>query len=175
VTITPIGTTPRAASRNRRLIVIALAVVGLAVVLEFAWAGFRLATSQQVTPQGTAVSIPGGQVTVESVEHALPSELGTALPADSHVVAVTLTVTADAGAPLLMSASDYVIDGIGVPAAIVPSRVTPQDARVPAGSAEQISLMYAVPDLSTDLVLDLPGGAKVSAEHADHPGDRAAS
>jgi hypothetical protein len=35
--------------------------------------------------------------------------------------------------------------------------------------------MYAVPDLSTDLMLDLPGGAKVSAEHADHPGDRAAS
>ena len=32
--------------------------------------------------------------------------------------------------------------------------------------------MSAVPDQSTDLLLTLPDGVVVSAEHQDHPGDR---
>lgn len=178
MTVTPTDETSSAtptASRNRRIVLVALAVIGVAILVEFGWAGLRLASQGQVNPTGVAVAIPSGLVTVESVEHALPSELGAPLPDGSHAVAVTLTTSADAGATVEVNPAEFVIEGTGVPAPIAPSRATPAAESVPGGTSARITMFFAVPDESTDLVLDLPGGQRVSAEHDDHPGDASSS
>jgi hypothetical protein len=176
MTVIPTGTTSSVtpkAPRNRRIVLIALAVIGLAIVAELGWAGMRLTASTQVNPQGVPVSVSDGTVTVEAVEHAFPDELGSPLPTGTHAVAVTLSLTADADSTLEVNPSQYRVDGTGVPALIEPSRATPQSATIPGGSTVEMTLVYAVPDESTDLSLDLPDGQRISAEHDDHPGDRA--
>ena len=166
-----LGATAGGTSRARRVGMILLALLAVVILLEASWAIMKLATSGKVNPQGTAVTIPGGHVTVESVEHALPAELGAALPAGTHVVAVTLVLVADDSDTLPINIADYAIEGTGIDGIVVPSTTTPQLTSVPGGATVTTTAMYAVPDESTELVLDLPGGAKVSAEHADHPGD----
>jgi hypothetical protein len=139
------------------------------------WVAFTTATAREIQPVGTEVAVPGGHVTVQSVEHALPAELGVPLPPNTHTVAVTIVLAADDGADLVARASDFTIEGSGIEGVVEPSRATPPDVTVPNGGLVAMTLMYAVLDNSTDLALTLPGGERVSAEHDDHPGDAEAA
>jgi hypothetical protein len=164
--------TPTAAATQGRRLAVAVLVAILAVVLvSVGWAVWRLNGVAEVAQIGTPAEIPDGHLLVEGIEHVAPSELGAPLPDGSHAVEVKVTLTADEGAGLAVSTDELVIEGTGVPEPIPPSRVVRMS--VPSGGTAPLTLVYAVPDASTDLVLVLPGGAEVSAEHDDHPGDRA--
>jgi hypothetical protein len=156
--------------RGRRVGLAILAVLAVVILLEISWAGMKLVSSKQVTAQGVAVGIPGGLVTVDSVEHALPEELGTDLPAGTHVVAVTMKITGADSAALVLATPEFVIEGLRIPGAVEPSNWAPVVASVPAGSTVTTTAMYAVPDDSDELVLDLPGDGRISAAHDGHPG-----
>jgi len=159
--------------RGRRAPLIGLGVVGLGLVAVFGWSVISMTPTGAVQPQGVAVGIPGGEVIVQAVEHEFPDALGKPLPAGTHAVAVTLAVSADDAGPLDLLGADFVIEGTNIQGAVGPSRSTPALLSVPRGGTRNMTLVYALPDSSTNLALDLPGGARVSAEHADHPGDRA--
>jgi len=167
--------TPAVESRTsdrRRAMVVALACV-LGFVLLLAAAGaWRWAGVEKVAGVGESVAIPGGTVRMDAIEHVEPAQLGAPLAAGSHAVQVDLTVSADDQAPTIVSAEDFAIEGTGVTSPIKASRAQPQDATVPRGGTLPVTLIFAVPDESTALLLTVPGGALISADHDDHPGDR---
>jgi hypothetical protein len=161
----------RTHDRRRAAAVVLAVAVGLALCAGGA-AAWRLAAAEKVAAVGAVVAIPGGQLQVDEITHVGPDTLGGVLPVGTHAVQLSMTVSADQQAPTIVSADDFTVVGTGVPAPIVASRATPQEATVPRGTSISVVLVFAVPDLSTDLVLTVPGGALVTAEHADHPGDR---
>jgi hypothetical protein len=150
-----------------------LALLGIVLVLVGGWATMRLATAAQVQAAGTLVEIPGGQVLVNDVDHVTPDQLQAPLPEGTHAVEVQLSVSANEA--VNVDGREFVVEGTGIVGAIAPTRSEPAEAQIPAGGTAELRLIFALPDESTDLVLVLPGGGRVSAEHADHPGDRPAS
>jgi hypothetical protein len=160
---------PGTANRRAILLLGALAIVLLGIG---GWASMRLAAASQIHPLGVPIAIPHGQAQVEDIEHVPADQLGTTLPDGAHAVRVTVFLSADQDAPMDVAGSSFVIEGAGIDGAVEPSRVVPARARVLAGGVAQVSLVFAVPDESTDLVMVLPGGGRVSAEHRDHPGDQ---
>lgn len=196
VTSEPTGTTtdarlevstdprPSTASRNRVLAVVALVAVALLLVGASAWATLALrpgdarsapegTSDSGVVPVGIPATVPGGTLTVEEVEHVTPDALGgAALPPQSHATQVTLTVSAWNDGPMSLQPNDVTMTGIGIAAPLVASAVTPTSITVPAGQKQTVTLVYAVPDLSAELVLHLPDGVIASAFHADHPGEQ---
>ena len=163
----------RAPLRRRRGLWVALVCVGAFVLLLGASVAWRLAGVESVAQVGVPVAIPGGTVTLDDIEHVVPEALGAPLPSGSHAVQVSLTLTADEQAPTIVSAADFVIEGTGVTSPISASSARPQDATVPRGKSISMVLVFAVPDESTDLVMTSPGGALLTADHDDHPGDSA--
>jgi hypothetical protein len=161
----------RRGTANRRPILLlgALAIVLLGVG---GWASMRLTTASQIQPIGVPVAIPHGQAQVVDIEHVSADQLGASLPDGAHAVRVNVFLTADQDAPMDITGSSFVIEGAGIDGAIEPSRSVPARAQVLAGHVAQVSLVFAVPDESTDLVMVLPGDGRVSAEHRDHPGDQ---
>jgi hypothetical protein len=159
----------RPARANRTPLII-LGLMGLVLVLVGGWASVRLATAAQLAAIGTAVEIPGGHVLVNDVDHVAPDQLQAPLADGTHAVEVTPTVDADDA--LTVDPRDFVIEGVGIVGAIAPTRSEPSQLQVAGGGSADLRLIYALADESTELVLVLPGGARVNAEHADHPGDR---
>lgn len=123
-------------------------------------------------PEVPARPAPGGQAVLEHVEHVTPTVFGAPLTADSHGVQVTLSVTAEAAAATTFNSLAVRMSGTGVPQPIAPTSASPASLQLAPGDAGTVTLMFAVPDQSTDLLLTLPGGGVVSAEHENHPGDR---
>lgn len=121
---------------------------------------------------GAALPVPGGQAVLEHVEHVTPAVFGAPLPADSHGVEVTLSVTAGMVATATFDTLALRMSGEGIAQPIAPTSASPASLRLAPGAAGTVTAMYAVPDQSTDLLLTLPDGAVVSAEHENHPGDR---
>jgi hypothetical protein len=163
------GARPRTANRRPILLLGGLAIVLLGVG---GWASMHLTAVSQIHPIGVPIAIPHGQAQVVDIEHVPADQLGASLPDGAHAVRVNVFLTADPNAPMDITGSSFVIEGEGIDGAIEPSRVVPARVRVQDGDVAQVSLVFAVPDESTDLVMVLPGGERVSAEHQDHPGDQ---
>lgn len=160
------------ARRTGRPALLVLLAMGLVIIAGFAWGTFALLRSSTVGGTGVPIDIPGGQVTVRSVEHVDSAGFGGAVSGTAHAVEVLLTVSTASDEALRVSAQDFTIRGTGVNRPLTAILATPPAQTVLAGHSEDLRLDFAVPDDSTDLVLVLPGGRTVSAEHADHPGDR---
>lgn len=118
---------------------------------------------------GAEVPVPGGFARVERVDHVEPAALGRELPVGTHAVEVGLVAASSAGTQVHLDAASISLRGNGIDASLLPERVTSPVER-PDGGGTSWTLVYAVPDASTNLTLALPGGSVVSAEHADHPG-----
>lgn len=130
------------------------------------------ASAAGIAGSGVPLPVPGGQAVLEHVEHVTPSVFGAPLPADSHGVEVTLTVTAEAAAAVTFDSLAVRMSGQGIPQPIAPTSASPAALQLAPGAAGTATVMFAVPDQSTDLLLTLPDGTVVSAEHENHPGDR---
>jgi hypothetical protein len=165
----PVVEKASAATRRRTIAFVVLLAVAGFLVLSAGWAAWRVAAESAVAPIGAQVAIPDGHLSVDDIDHVPPSELGGPLPDGSHAVQVNVTLTADEGTELSVATEDFVIEGTGISGALSPSRVSL--VAVPAGGVAPVALVFAVPDESTDLVMLVPGGARVTAEHPDHPGD----
>ena len=130
------------------------------------------ASAAGIAGAGAALPVPGGQAVLEHVEHVTPAVFGAPLPADSHGVEVTLSVTAGVAAAARFDTLAVRMSGEGIAQPIAPTSASPASLRLAPGAVGTVTAMFAVPDQSTDLLLTLPDGAVVSAEHENHPGDR---
>jgi hypothetical protein len=123
---------------------------------------------------GAPAPVTSGQAELVHVEHVPPESFGASLPDGSHAVQVTMSVTASAAAAASFDGLAVRMSGEGIAQPIAPASASPDRLVLAPGATGTVTALFAVPDQSTDLVLTLPDGTVVSAEHENHPGDRSA-
>ncbi len=175
MTATDLEAKPAARGKRRRFILIPVAMLGI-IGLALAYV-FLTAKPEPSVPLGASASIPGGMASIGEIvpvdDDGWEPEDDDALdgaPADgSHRVRLLVRITALEPGGLRLDARDFSISGLGR-AQYRPLWQSPAAADLKQGEAVGATLIFELPDKAVALVLDGPGGSRLSLGLSHHTG-----
>ncbi|KQN85054.1 hypothetical protein [Arthrobacter sp. Leaf69] len=171
---TELEATPTPSARRRRLVLIPVALLGL-IGLALTYL-FLTAQPEPSVPLGASASIPGGMASIGEIvpvedDGWEPEDNDDALdgaPADgSHRVRVLVRITALEPGGLRLDTGDFSISGLGRER-FRPLWESPPVVDLTQGTTAGATLIFEVPDRAIALVLDGPGGSRLSLGLSHH-------
>ena len=161
--------------RRRALLIPLTMLIAIGLALAFL---FLTAKPEPSTPLGASAFVPGGMASISEIvpleaDGWQPGENGPALtgtpPGGSHRVRLVVRLTALDGGGMQLAAGDFTVTGLGS------LRAQPLWSSEPAlslrqGESHGTTLVFEVPDRAVALVLEGPGGSRLSMGLAHHSG-----
>jgi hypothetical protein len=160
--------------RRRRLILVPLALLAL-IGLALAYL-FLTGKPEPSVPLGASASVPGGMASISEIvpvekdgwEPDGDDDAFDAAPADgSHRVRLVVRVTALEPGGMRLDTREFSISGLGRDV-FRPVWQSPSVADLQQGASVGATLVFEVPDQAVALVLDGPGGSRLSLGLAHH-------
>lgn len=176
MTATELEAKPAARGRRRRLMLIPVAMLA-AIGLALAYL-FLTAQPEPSVPLGASASIPGGMASIGEIvpvedDGWEPDDNDDALdgaPAEgSHRVRLVVRITALEPGGLHVDTGGFRISGLGREQ-FRPLWQSPAAADLKQGEAVGATLVFELPDKAVALVLDGPGGSRLSLGLSHHTG-----
>lgn len=176
MTATDLEAKPAASGKRRRLILIPVAMLSL-IGLALAYL-FVTAQPEPSVPLGASASIPGGMASISAIvpvedDGWEPEDNDDALdgaPAEgTHRVRLVVRITALEPGGLRLDPGNFSISGLGREQ-FRPLWQSPAAADLKQGESIGATLVFELPDKAVALVLDGPGGSRLSLGLAHHTG-----
>lgn len=176
MTATDLEAKPAASGKRRRLILIPVAMLSL-IGLALAYL-FVTAQPEPSVPLGASASVPGGMASISAIvpvedDGWEPEDNDDALdgaPAEgTHRVRLVVRITALEPGGLRLDPGNFSISGLGREQ-FRPLWQSPAAADLKQGESIGATLVFELPDKAVALVLDGPGGSRLSLGLAHHTG-----